>query len=82
MTRKKFKVEIPPPPGAETSKEELASYFEKYGMEELEALGYVHDLSPEEQKEMDNLANKCQARVEARKRGPLTQRKKGGHSTL
>jgi len=61
------KAQIPPPPGAEASAEELATYFEKYGMEELEAAGYLRDLTAEEQKDVEQLAAHCRARVEARK---------------
>ncbi|HEY9717604.1 MAG TPA: hypothetical protein V6C69_09050 [Trichormus sp.] len=48
MARKKTKTEIPKPPRPKASPEESAAYFEKYGMEELEAAGYVHDLSAAE----------------------------------
>lgn len=67
MTRKKTKSNIPPPPKTTASAEELSKYFEKYGLEELETSGYVRDLTPEEQKDMEKLANYCGARVEARK---------------
>ena len=50
MTRKKTKSNIPPPPKATASAEELSNYFEKYGLEELETAGYVRDLTPEETK--------------------------------
>jgi len=69
MARKKLNTKIPSPPGAGATPEELAAYFEKYGLEELEAAGYVSDLSPEEEREMEELAAECAARVEARKSG-------------
>lgn len=58
---------IPPPPRAKASAEELASYFEKHSLDELEAAGYVRDLTPEEQKDMEQLASLSRARIEARK---------------
>jgi predicted HicB family RNase H-like nuclease len=63
----KKKPSIPPPPDAQASDEELAAYFEKYGLEELEAAGYVQDLSQEEQNDMEQLAAHCRARIESRK---------------
>lgn len=66
-TMAKKKAQIPPPPGTEASAEELATYFEKYGMEELEAAGYLRDLTAEEQNDVEQLAAHCRARVEARK---------------
>ena len=51
-TRKREKPQIPPPPDAGASAEELAAYFEKHGLDELEAAGYVHDLTPAEEKEL------------------------------
>jgi len=45
----------------------LIAYFEKYSMKELEAAGYGRDLSPDELKDMDLLAEECRARVSARK---------------
>jgi hypothetical protein len=68
-TRKRTKPEIPPPPDAGASAEELAEYFEKYSLDELEAACYVQELTPAEEKEMDELAAECQARVAARKIG-------------
>lgn len=67
MTKKKTKTNIPPPPQVTASAEELSNYFEKYGLEELEAAGYVRDLTLEERKDVEKLANYCKARVEARK---------------
>ena len=67
-SRKKTK-QIPPPPNADASAEELNAYFEKYGLDELEAAGYVHDLTPREEKEMEKLAAECEARVAARRAG-------------
>ena len=67
MTTKKEKKSIPPPPPANVSASELSSYFEKYDLEQLEAAGYVHDLSPAEHAEMDKLAAHAKERVEARK---------------
>ena len=69
MVEKKAKKEIPPPPGAEASDSELAEYFEKYSMKELDAAGYGPDLTPAEVKAMDELRTECQVRVNARKRG-------------
>lgn len=40
MTNEK-KQPIPPPPDATASWEDQSSYFEKYGMEELEEAGYL-----------------------------------------
>lgn len=68
-TRKKAKPHIPPPPDAHAPAEELNAYFEKYGLDELEAAGYVRDLTPAEEKEMDRLAAECDVRVAARKAG-------------
>jgi hypothetical protein len=67
MVRKQAKIDIPPPPGAGASAIELAAYFEKYKMKDFEAAGYVRDLLPDEQREMDDLAMECQARTTARK---------------
>ena len=67
MVRKKMKNNIPLPPGVNASAEELSNYFEKYGLNELEAAGYVKDLTPKEKKEMEELAKYSQARVKARK---------------
>jgi hypothetical protein len=67
MARKKIKNNIPPPPAATASPEELSSYFEKYELNELETAGYVRDLTPEEQKDVDYLTEHCRARVEDRK---------------
>lgn len=67
MANKKAKINIPPPPGSGASAKELAAYFEKYAMDELEAAGYLCDLTPAEQKEMEALAAHCRTRVEARK---------------
>jgi hypothetical protein len=43
--------------------------IEKNGLDELEAAGYVHELTPAEEKEMDQLAVECEARAAARKAG-------------
>ena len=67
MAKNKTRIEIPPPPGAKASPEELAAYFEKYGLDELEAAGYVQDLTAEEQSDVEALAAHCQAQVQARK---------------
>jgi hypothetical protein len=67
MAKKKAKANIPPPPGGGASAEELAAYFEKYGMDELEGAGYVSDLTVEEHKDMEALAARSRAQVEARK---------------
>ena len=67
MTKKKTKSNIPSPPKATASAEELAKYFEKYGLEELEAAGYVQELTAAEKKEMEELARYSGARVEERK---------------
>lgn len=69
VIRKRAKRQIPPPPGARASAEELNAYFEKYGLDEMEAAGYVRDLTPKEKKEMDALAVDCETRVAARKTG-------------
>jgi len=66
-SRKRAKLQILPPPTAGAPAEELAAYFEKYGLDELEAAGYVRDLTPAEEKQMDQLAAECEARVAARK---------------
>lgn len=60
---------IPPPPGAGASPDELAAYFEKYGLDELEAAGYVRELSTAEQNDMDELAIQMRERVAARPAG-------------
>ena len=70
MTKKKQ--EIPPPPDDTASDEELAAYVAKYSVEELEASGYVSELSAEEKEEIDNLAARVKSRVEA-KRNARTQ---------
>ncbi len=67
MATKKAKPNIPPPPGAKASAKELAAYFEKYDLQQLEAAGYVQDLTPKEQKEMEELSNYCKMRLTARK---------------
>lgn len=67
MTRKKTKNNIPPPPPADASAEELSSYFERYGLDELEAAGYVSDLTSTEEKDLQQLVDHCQERVESRK---------------
>jgi hypothetical protein len=64
---KKAKAPIPMPPSNEASAEELAAYFEKYGMDELKTAGYVHELTVEEQKDFELLANHCRERVDERK---------------
>lgn len=66
-TKKKEKPQIPPPPDAQSSVEDLNAYFEKYSLEELEAAGYVRDLTPAEEKDMEELAAYCRERIEARK---------------
>ena len=66
-TRKNATPQIPAPPGPGASADELNAYFEKYGLDELEAAGYVHGLTPAEEKEMNNLALECESRVAARK---------------
>lgn len=67
MAKKNSKPYIPPPPNSDASPEELATYFEKYDMADLEAAGYVSDLSTAEIAEMDDLAATCQLRVSHRK---------------
>jgi hypothetical protein len=67
MTMAKKKAYIPPPPGPEASADELAAYVEKYGLDELEAAGYIQDLTEDEKKDMDDLAVYTRSRVEARK---------------
>lgn len=67
MTTKKAKANVPPPPSSGASAEELAAYFEKYGLDELEAAGYVRDLTTDEQKDMEALAAQTRDQVEARK---------------
>lgn len=67
MANKRAKKEVPLPPGAQASVDELEKYFEKHSLQELEAAGYVAKLLPEEQKEMDALAQECQSRVAERK---------------
>jgi hypothetical protein len=69
MVKKKAKAEIPPPPGAEASDDELAAYFEKHSMKDLEDAGYGRELTPEELRAMDELAEDCRARSKARKSG-------------
>jgi len=58
---------IPAPPGPEASWEEQSAYFEKYGMEELEEAGYMHDLSGAEKDELEELSELARKRLEARK---------------
>jgi hypothetical protein len=67
MAKKNGNSHIPLPPAEDASPEELAAYFEKYGLDELEKAGFVRDLKPEEQEEMDLLSAECQARVTGRK---------------
>lgn len=67
MRMAKKKEKIPPPPGVGASLEELAAYFEKYGLEELELAGYVRNLTEDEEKDFERLAEHCRARVEERK---------------
>lgn len=61
------KSKIPPPPGAEASAGELAAYVEKYGLDELEAAGYVKELSAKEKSEMEDLAAAARERQGQRK---------------
>lgn len=68
MPRKKIKPKIPQPPDAGAPIEELTACFEKYRLDELEAAGYVHELSPAERQEMDKLATARQQRVAERKK--------------
>jgi hypothetical protein len=67
MVKRKAKIEIPPPPGSKASDDEVARYFEKYTMEDLNAAGYLRELSPAELKEMDELAAACQSRLNLKK---------------
>jgi hypothetical protein len=67
MPKAKTKKTIPLPPPATASVQELSSYFEKYGLEELEAAGYVSDLTPAENADMEKLASHTKERVEAKK---------------
>lgn len=67
MVGKKAKVKIPPPPAANAPADELAAYFEKYGLDELEAAGYVNDLTAEELKDVEELAASCQSQIQVRK---------------
>ena len=64
---KKKRSSIPPPPGPDATLDELAAYFEKYDLKELEAAGFVRDLTEDEEKYMEQLAAYCRARIEARK---------------
>ena len=68
MTTKKTKSDIAPPPDAGAAPEELSAYFEKYGLEELESAGYVHELTQEESDKMRQLSAYCKERVASRKR--------------
>ncbi|MBP9090112.1 hypothetical protein KBI23_03725 [bacterium] len=72
MVGKKLKIQIPPPPAANATADELAAYFEKYGLDELEAAGYVNDLTKEELKDVEELGASCQSQIQARK-GARTQ---------
>lgn len=72
MVGKKSKIQIPPPPATNVPADELAAYFEKYGLDELEASGYVSELTIEELKDVEELASNCQSQVHARK-GARTQ---------
>ena len=49
---KKKRSSIPPPPGPDATLDELAAYFEKYDLQELEAAGFVRDLTEDEEKYM------------------------------
>jgi hypothetical protein len=66
--KKRAKANIPPPPRAGASAEELATYFEKYGMDKLEESGYVRDLTVQEKKDIKALAAHFRARMEARRK--------------
>lgn len=69
MAAKKRKEKAPPPPGVGASAEELAAYFEKYGLDELETAGYVKELSADEEEEMGKLAAALRERLQQRKLG-------------
>ena len=67
MVGKKAKLKIPPPPAANAPADELAAYFERYGLDELEAAGYVNDLTAEELKDVEELTASCQSQIKVRK---------------
>lgn len=67
MVNKKAKIEIPPPPGKDATAEELAVYFEKYEMDDLEAAGYVHELTAAEENDVEELAASCRTKMEEKK---------------
>jgi uncharacterized protein YifE (UPF0438 family) len=72
MTKHKEKKEIPPPPDSTASWEDQAAYFEKYGMDELEAAGHLQPLTEEDQQFVDEVKTEAGKRVSARKeRGQL-----------
>ena len=68
MAKKTAQANVPPPPGPDATAEELVAYFEKYKLSELEAAGYVHDLTPQELKELEEIATGCRKNMAARKR--------------
>jgi len=58
---------IPPPPGPDASWEEQAAYFEMYDSEQLEAAGYVQELTPEDQKIVEGVRQEAGRLIAARK---------------
>lgn len=72
MSKNKDKKQIPTPPDANASWEEQAAYFEKYGMDELEAAGHLQPLTKDDQKFVEEVQAEAGRRIAARKaRGQL-----------
>jgi hypothetical protein len=68
MTKKHSKTQVPPlPPGPNASPDEMAAYFERYTLREVEAAGYVEELTPEQLKYVVEIAKEARARIAARK---------------
>lgn len=72
MTEHKERKEIPQPPEANVSWEEQATYFEKYGMEDLEKAGHMQPLTEEDERFVEEVKAQAGRRIAARKaRGQL-----------
>lgn len=66
MSKKKVRKQIPPPPGADSSWEEQAAYFEKYEPAELVKAGHLQPLTPEGEKFVEKVRTQVQENRKAR----------------
>jgi hypothetical protein len=58
---------IPPPPGPKASWKKQAAYMEKYSFDEVEAAGYLQNLTSAEQHELGEISKLAKSRVNSRK---------------